>query len=161
MHYTLVRGSSDKIWKPYGNSKQIDLWLTPADPCMTFDPCNALHSGQGFFQPNLVAIGHFKANWPLVDSGWSLCDLWPQQTTTLLSGVLLTKFGSHRAFLRQIDLWMTFELWWNHFENMISIKPWELALYPHAKFQLRTLKHDETHSQTNMHVHTPIQTPLS
>ena len=26
---------------------------------MTFDPSNALHSGQGFFPPNLVAIGHF------------------------------------------------------------------------------------------------------
>ena len=26
---------------------------------LTFDPSNALHSGQGFFPPNLVAIGHF------------------------------------------------------------------------------------------------------
>ena len=31
---------------------------------MTFDPSNALHSGQGFFPPNLVTIGHFWANWP-------------------------------------------------------------------------------------------------
>ena len=28
---------------------------------MTFDPSNALHFGQGFFLPNLVAIGHFYA----------------------------------------------------------------------------------------------------
>ena len=27
------------------------------DPCMTFDPGNALHLSQGFFLPNLVAIG--------------------------------------------------------------------------------------------------------
>ena len=26
---------------------QFDPWLTPGDPYMTFDPSNALHSGQG------------------------------------------------------------------------------------------------------------------
>ena len=36
----------------------------------------------------------------------------------LWSGVLFTKFGSHRAFLRQIDPWMTFDPRWGHFENM-------------------------------------------
>ena len=56
--YTLIKGSSYQIWWPYGISKQFDLWLTPADPCMTFDPSNTLRSGQGFFPPNLVAIGH-------------------------------------------------------------------------------------------------------
>ena len=45
-------------------------------------------------------------------------DLWPQQCTALWSGVLLTKFGSHRAFLRQIDPWMTFNPRWGRFENM-------------------------------------------
>ena len=35
----------------------------------------------------------------------------------LVRGVL-TKFGSHRAFLRQIDPWMTFDLRWGRFENM-------------------------------------------
>ena len=39
--------------------KQIDVWLTLADICMTFYPSNALCSGQGFFLPNLIAIGHF------------------------------------------------------------------------------------------------------
>ena len=37
----------------------IALWLTPYYPCMTFDPSNALHSGQGLLVPNLVAIEHF------------------------------------------------------------------------------------------------------
>ena len=58
MTYTLIRGSSYQIEWPYSISKQFDLWLTLADPCMTFDPNNALRSGQGFFPPNLVAIGH-------------------------------------------------------------------------------------------------------
>ena len=31
---------------------------------------------------------------------------------------VLTKFGSHRAFLRQIDPWMTFDPRWGCFENM-------------------------------------------
>ena len=45
------------IWWPQGISKEFDLWLTLADPCMTFDPSNGLRSGHGFFLPNLVAIG--------------------------------------------------------------------------------------------------------
>ena len=85
---------------------------------MTFDPSNTLRFGQGFFPPNLVAIGYFEAIWPLVDPRWPLCDLWPQQCTTFWSGILLNKFGSHRAFLRQIDPWMTFDSRWGHFENM-------------------------------------------
>ena len=59
MHYTLVRGSSHKIWWPKDIAKQIDPYLTLADPYMTFDPSNALRSGQGFFLPNLMAIGYF------------------------------------------------------------------------------------------------------
>ena len=59
MHYGLVRDSSHQIWWPYGISKQVDLWVTLADPYMTFDPSNALCSGQGFFPPNLVAIRYF------------------------------------------------------------------------------------------------------
>ena len=42
-----------------GISEQLPLWLTPYYPCMTFDPSNALHSGQGLFVPNLVGIEHF------------------------------------------------------------------------------------------------------
>ena len=37
---------------------------------MTFDPRNALRCGQGFYSPNLVAIGH---SWTI----WPLDDLWP------------------------------------------------------------------------------------
>ena len=58
MHYALVRGSSHKIWWPKDIAKQIDPYLTPPDPYKTFDLNNALRSGQGFFPPNLVAIGH-------------------------------------------------------------------------------------------------------
>ena len=36
----------------------ISLWLTLDNPCMTFDPINALHFSQGFFLQNLVAIGY-------------------------------------------------------------------------------------------------------
>ena len=150
MHYTVVRESSHQIWWPKCIAKQIDPYLTPADPFMIFDPSNALHYGQGFFPPNLVAIGHCYANWPLFDpswplhdlwpqqcimlwsgilgghrafpsnltSGWPLHDLWPQQCTTLWLGVLLTKFGSHRVFLKQIDPWMTFDRRWGRFRTM-------------------------------------------
>ena len=58
IHCALVRGSSHQIWWPVGIAKQIDPYLTPADPFITFDPSNALRSGQGFFPPNLVATGH-------------------------------------------------------------------------------------------------------
>ena len=33
-----VRGSSYQIWKPYDVSEQFDMWLTFADPIMTFGP---------------------------------------------------------------------------------------------------------------------------
>ena len=102
MSYTLIKGSSHQIWWPYGISKQFEPWLTLADPCMTFDPSNALHSGQGFFPPNLVTIGHCEARWPLLDLSWPLHDLWPQQCITLWSGVLSTKFGGHRALLSKL-----------------------------------------------------------
>ena len=39
------------------------------DPYVTFDPSNALYSGQVFFLPNLVVIGHSKDN---LTSGWPL-----------------------------------------------------------------------------------------
>ena len=70
MHYGLVRYSSHQIWWPQGIPKEFDPWLTPDDPCMTFDPSSALRSGQEFYSPNLVAIGH---SWTI----WPLDDLWP------------------------------------------------------------------------------------
>ena len=47
-------------------------------------------------------------------------DLRPQQCITLRSGVFPTKFGSHWAFLRQVDLWMTFDLWSGRFEKLTT-----------------------------------------
>ena len=87
---------------------------------MTFDPRLVLLSDQGFFLPNLVAIGDFCAIWSLVDPRWPLHDLWPKQWVTLRSGVLPTKFGGLMAFLKELDLLMTFELLLVHFENMLS-----------------------------------------
>ena len=82
---------STNIWWPQGISKEFDLRLTLADPCMNFDLSNALRSGHGFFPPNLVAIGHCLANWPLLDPSWPLHDLWPQQCITLWSVILPTQ----------------------------------------------------------------------
>ena len=77
---------------------QFDLWLNLADSCMTFDPSNAFHFGQGFFLPSLVAIGLLSN----LISGWPQHDFWQQQCITLWPGVLPIKFGSHRAFLRNL-----------------------------------------------------------
>ena len=121
MCYTLVRGSCYQIWWPLGIYNQFDLSLTLADPYMTFDPSNAFYSGQGFFLPNLVAIGHLHepsnalwsgvpctkfgshreclCNLTSVDPGWPLHDLWPQQCIILWSGIRSTRCVSHRAFL--------------------------------------------------------------
>ena len=162
---------------------------------MAFDHSIGLHFSQGLVLPNLVAIGHYWAIWPLVDLDWplydllpphstslwsgvlpskfgshrtflsnmtpglplhdlwpQLCtslwsgvlptnfgshraflnnltpvwprltlhDLWPQQCTTLQSGDLPTKCGNHRVFIKQLDIWMTIELWWGRFEIMLS-----------------------------------------
>ena len=84
---------------------------------MTFDPSNVLHFGQGFFLSYLVARGHFYAIWPLVDPGWSLHVLWPQQCIILWSGVVPTKFGSHNSFLSNLTSgsgwphWLLHDLW--------------------------------------------------
>ena len=86
----------------FGGHRALLSKLTPADPYMTFDPNNALHSGQEFLPSNLVAIGHCWANWPLFDPSWPLHDIWPQQYIMLWSGVLLTKFGGHRVYLSKL-----------------------------------------------------------
>ena len=69
----------------------------------------------GPFYQSLVATGHFKGIWPLVDLGWPVHDLWPQQYITLWSWVLPTKFGGHRAFLSNLTLvdpwWPLHDLW--------------------------------------------------
>ena len=40
--------------------------------------------------------------WTLVDPGWPMHDLWPQQCTMLWSWILPTKFGGHRALLSKL-----------------------------------------------------------
>ena len=129
-------------------SKQLDLLLTPSDP-MTFYPNIALHFGQEFFLPNLVAIEHSWAIWPLADPGWPLHKLWPQQCITLRAGVLTNKFCGHKAFLKQLDLWMTFDLWRGRFENMLSNLV-GLSSTPMPSFSSIT-PYDETHSRTYIH----------
>ena len=88
-------------------SKQFDLWLTLADPCMTFDPqqCIMLRSG---VLP--TKFGGHRALLSKLTPTWPLHDLWPQQCITLWSGTLATKFGGHRAFLSNLTPgwpWMT------------------------------------------------------
>ena len=43
--------------------EQFDTWLTSADPCMTFDPINALLSVQGFFLLKFGSHWGFMCYW--------------------------------------------------------------------------------------------------
>ena len=65
--------------------------------------------------PNVVAIGHSWAIWPLVDHPWRLTPAWP---LTPEMQVLPTKFGGHRSFLKELDLWVTSNLWSGRFEKL-------------------------------------------
>ena len=62
----------------------------------------------------------------------------------MLCSDILTKFGSHRAFVRQIDPFMTYDPRWGRFENYDKPR----GPVPHANFQLDTSKHDVTYSRT-------------
>ena len=44
-------------------------------------------------------------------------DLWSQDCIAVGQGFFLPSFRDHRAFLMQIDLWMTFELWSGRFKK--------------------------------------------
>ena len=112
MGYALVTGSSYQIWQPQVISKQFNLRLTQAHPCITFDPSNALHFDQGFFPPyqiwQLLNIsGHFNL-W-LTPVGPSMT-FDPSNAFIFLLGVPPAKFGSLWLFLRQLELWVTFDL---------------------------------------------------
>ena len=102
----------------FGWPQLIPEWLST--------PNNALYSDQGFFQPHLEAIGLCWAILPLIDPD----DLRPQQCIMLWSWVLHTKFGGCRAFLRRIDLWMTFDFWLSRFEILTT------NLGARSKFQI-------------------------
>ena len=41
------------------------------------------------------------------------------EACTILRSGVPTKFGGHRAFLKQFDLWLTFDIWWGRFENVL------------------------------------------
>ena len=103
MSYTLIRGSSYQIWWPYSISKQFDLWLTPADPCMTFDLSNALCSGHAWILPTEVGghkalLSKLTPTWPQLTPSWPLIPAMQYAW----SGILPTKFGGHRAFLSNL-----------------------------------------------------------
>ena len=49
--YTCIKSPFYQIWWSQNIPEKFDPWLTPIDPCMTFDPINALHFGQWFFLP--------------------------------------------------------------------------------------------------------------
>ena len=67
---------------------------------------------QGFFLPYLVVKEHSWAIWSLLALADPLYDLWPKHCTSLQSGVLPTKFGSHRAFLNNLTpCWPLYDLW--------------------------------------------------
>ena len=110
-------------------------------PCMTFNPSNKLHLVTGpsdKFSWWLCISKHF------LTSGWSqMTPAWP--LTPVVHYALVrgssNQIGSHRVFLRQVDLWMTIDLRWGRFENM----PTDLrgpSPY-HAKFKLNPSNHNE------------------
>ena len=66
----------------------------------------------------LTKFGTFRKQIELwLTFAWPLT---PAVSYALVWGLLPTKFGGHWAFLRQLDLWMTFDLCWGGFENMLS-----------------------------------------
>ena len=117
MLYALVKDSPHQIWWHRALlSKLTPTWpqLTPTWPLTPAMLYALVRDSSHQF------VGHraFPSN---LTPGWhqmTLHDLWPKQCKTLWPKALLTKFGSHRAFLRQIDSWMTFDPRWGRFENM-------------------------------------------
>ena len=103
---------------------------------------------------NLVAIGHSWAIWTLTPDGPWLTPVWPwpQYCTSLMSGVLPTKFGGHIAFLNNLTSG------WPLIRSLrkYAFKPCGPIPYSSAKFQLDTSKHDETHNRTYLHTYLDI-----
>ena len=93
-------------WLPYSISKQLHLYLNQGDPYLTFDPNNALHSGQGLFLPNLVAFIRvfLLAIWFVVDPGWRLNDIGPHRCIKTPASVFPpTKFWQPYGISEQLD----------------------------------------------------------
>ena len=55
----------------------------------------------------------FDPGWPWLTPAWPMI----QECITLGSGILPIKSGGHRVFVKQLDLWIIFDLWWG-FKNM-------------------------------------------
>ena len=94
----------------------------------------------------------------MVDPRWPLHDLSTQQCTTLWSGVLITIFGSHRAFLKQIDLWMTFDPRSGRFENkptnLVGLSPTPMPTF--SLIPQSMVKRIAGHTYTHTHIHTRL-----
>ena len=111
---------------------------------MIVEPSIALHFGQGFFLLILEVIGHSWAIWPLVDPGWSLYELRPQQWIKLLHRFFLPNLVAKGIF-KQFDRWM--DLW----PSVGSLRKYMLSnpvglSVSQCQVQLHTSKHDERHS---------------
>ena len=80
----------------------LDLWL---------HQCAMLYSGLLPTKScgHMAFLSNLTSGWPRLTHAWPLT---PSNALHSDQGVLPTKFGGRRAFLRQIDLWMTFNLWW-------------------------------------------------
>ena len=98
----------------------------------------------------LVANGDFLPIWPLTNPRWPLSWALTSAMYFTLVKVFFYQFGSHRAFLRNLGLWMTFDLCWGRFENNMLSKN---GVYPALCRVLAQylLKYDEMHSRTNTH----------
>ena len=66
------------------------------------------------FGDHRVFLSNLTPCWPWLTPAWLLT------TAIHYSGLLPTKFGINRAFLKQLHLWMTFDLWSGHFEKILS-----------------------------------------
>ena len=114
---------------------------------MTFDPSIALHFGQGFFLPNLVAIGHSWTISPCLNPVDPCMTFNPSNALHFTVRGSSYEIGGHRAFLKQLDLWMTFD-------------PWS-APYPMPSFSSipqSTTKPIAVHTPPPTHTHTPLHT---
>ena len=89
----------------FGSHKPFLSHLTPGWPRLTptWPLTPALHYKLNCHR---AFTSHLIHGWPWLTSAWPLT----QQCLTFRSEVLPTKSGGFRAFLRQLDLWMTFDL---------------------------------------------------
>ena len=110
MHYTLVRVLPTKC----GGHRALLSKLTPTRPSWplhNLNPTNALHYGQEFFPPNLVAVGHCCLNWPLLDPRWPLHDLWPSNACHCVQGFFPPNWWSLGKLTLLDPSWPLHDLW--------------------------------------------------